>query len=121
MLYITVMKKGSNLDQIKLWTIVIFTVLVCFYVYYYITRFENKIIQIDDEFSFMSYKNGKNLVMDTNNNIYQVTEVFPLLHFNASEILGQLKAGNTYNVSGFGTRIPALMLYPIITQINHKM
>jgi hypothetical protein len=113
------MNKQMNMKkQIKVWVFLISIILALFYVYYFTSRFENKVITIDDEFSFMTQKSGKNLIMDTDKKIYQITEVYPLLHFDAAELLGTLKPGQTYNVSGFGIRIPVLMMYPIITKIN---
>lgn len=122
--YIMVIKDMNKLinkkqfKEIKMWLIVSSVLLACYYIYYFTTCFEKKTIQIDDEFYFMSKNNGKNLIMDTNNKIYQIANVIPLLHFKASEMLGQLKPGNTYTVSGFGTRIPVLNMFPIITKLH---
>ena len=91
--------------------------MVLFYSYYTFTRFHGKIIRIDNDNLLKASGSGnrsKNLISDTEGTLYRVTDVWPVLHFKSAEVLNTLKSGEKFVVSGYGTRVPALGLYPVI-------
>lgn len=90
---------------------------ITFYVYYFATRFTNKVIRIDNDNLMKASTSGnrsKNLVSDTDGTLYRVTDAWGVLHFRSAEVLNTLRTGEKFIVSGYGTRVPALGLYPVI-------
>lgn len=108
--------KLSKEQKIQLGLLV--TVLVIFYMYYHGTKFENREITIKKDNIFKAHeltKRTSNLVSTDTNEIYRVSSNFLILFFKSSEILSQLEEGQTYMISGYGSRIHWLGLYPQIT------
>lgn len=68
-------------------------------------------------------KNGKNgnsskyLVVDTDNNTYEVTDLFLKGKFNSTDIYNALEIGKTYKVKTSGKRIHFFSIYPNINEI----
>jgi len=104
--------------QTKMIVYVFVFILFLFYVYYFSTKFVNRIITIKDEFNFFINDGGVNLIQDTNNVIYRICDVSPILHFRSAEILATIQPQHTYTISGFGVRLP--YLYPIITKVSKR-
>jgi hypothetical protein len=101
---------------------IIILFLFVYYFYMKATKFE-KIITIKKEFTQPSESLRQkslfaNLIGDTNDNIYSITNNILLSHFTAAEKLLQIEPGKTYKISGYGTRIPFLFLYPNILEIK---
>ena len=62
----------------------------------------------------------KYLVFTEEGEVFQVTDEFLLLHFNASDLYGQLKDGGTYTVIVCSWRIPFFSKYRNIIEIKEK-
>lgn len=68
-------------------------------------------------------KNGKDgnsskyLVVDTDNNTYEVTDLFLKGKFNSTDIYNILEIGHTYRVEISGSRIRLFSMYPNINKI----
>ena len=105
----------------KMYLRLLVVALTVFYAYYYMTKFENREITIKKDDLFKAHSFGKrtsNLVSTDTNEIYRVSSNVLVLFFKASEVLSQLEEGETYRVSGYGSRISWLGLYPEITKVH---
>jgi hypothetical protein len=78
--------------------------------YFFFTKF-NRTIVVKEDFIIGSNKQILNLIRDTNDNLYLVDNKFMLLNFDAAEILAKIEKGKTYNITGYGIRLPFLDLY----------
>ncbi len=87
-----------------------------FYFYFFLTKF-SRIITVKDEFIEGQYRSIINIISDTENNVYQIKNKALLLKFNASELLSKIESGKSYQVQGYGLRIPFLNLYPNIIEV----
>ena len=101
-----------NTENLKLYGLFVTVLVTMFYVYYAMTRFENKKITIDND---KSGDRSQNLISDTDGTMYKVANAPLVFHFKSSEVLNTLKSGNTFVVSGYGSRVPVFGLYPVIT------
>tara|TARA_Y100000389_G_scaffold109924_1_gene107042 strand:+ start:22341 stop:22562 length:222 start_codon:yes stop_codon:yes gene_type:complete len=72
---------------------------------------------VKDEFIEGQYRSIINIISDTENNVYQIKNKALLLKFNASELLSTIESGKSYQVQGYGLRIPFLNLYPNIIEV----
>jgi len=59
-----------------------------------------------------------NFVIDMNDDVYVIDNRYVLLHFDAVNVMTNIKNNETYLVSGYGVRIPFLELYPNILKIK---
>ena len=68
-------------------------------------------------------KNGKSgdsskyLVVDEDNNTYEVTDLFLKGKFNSTDLYNILEIGHTYRVETSGSRIRLLSMYPNINKV----
>ena len=85
-------------------------------VLYSFTKFEKK-ITIKDKYTRYR-KNGSNYnVVDTDNNIYQIGNLWFFGDFNRAEDYNKLEVGQSYTVKGYGIRVPVLDMYKKIYEI----
>lgn len=100
----------------KMYGTIIAVLVVLFYVYFFSTRFSNRIITVKkDDIIKASGKYSQNLVGATNGSLYSVKSNPLILFFKSAEIMNQLEEGKTYMISGYGIRIPMINTYPQIT------
>lgn len=86
-------------------------------IYYFSTKF-TKTITIKDK-----YTNGMRntiiyTVVDTDNKIYQIDNVWFLFDFNKAENYNMIKLNSKYIVSGYGITIDMFSLYPTIYNLT---
>ena len=74
-------------------------------------------ITIKDKYVKNGSKSGKYLIVDSNNNAYQVTDLFFKGKFNSTDIYNQLEIGKTYRVEISGKRIHIFSMYQNINKI----
>lgn len=74
-------------------------------------------ITIKDKYIKNGSKSGKYLVVDTNNNTYQITDLTFKGKFNSTDIYNQLEIGKTYRVEISGKRIHIFSWYQNINKI----
>lgn len=114
----------DTLTEMNLYIMLAVVFVVVFYGYYLSTRFSNKVIEIDQQMLKASVSGNKNanLVSAKDGTIYKVTDSWLLLHFKSAEVLNTLtnKTSEIFYVSGFGSRVPALGLFPVITSAIAK-
>ena len=75
-------------------------------------------ITIKDKSILSNRSNSTYRIVDTNNNIYNVVNVWFIGDFNRSEDYYFVNIGQTYKVKGYGIRIDALGIYPSIYTIT---
>ena len=85
-------------------------------IFYYFTKFE-KIVIIKSKYLRKKGKRDQYMMSDVENNIYHVKNRILSLEFNEAEDWNLITIGKTYKISGYGTRIPFLGIYPIIIDI----
>ena len=110
------MKKNEILDfilkYIYLFILIIIVIIpaIINIVLYYITHFE-KTITIKDKYTrYRRYGSNYNIV-DENNTIYQVGNVWFKMNFDRAEDYNKLEKGKKYKVKGYGIRLPMLDTY----------
>ena len=91
---------------------VIFNILL-----YYTTHFE-KTITIKDKYTRYRRHGSNYNVVDENNNVYQVGNVWFKLDFNRAEDFAKLEKGKKYKVEGYGIRVPMIDMYKNIYQVD---
>ncbi len=96
-------------------TIIIFFIIIIIIniVYTYGTKFEKK-ITVKEINNLYVYKSSGNFLSDTNNNIYRISNSIFYLFFTSTELYEKIDPNKTYNIKGFGLRIPIIGLYPQI-------
>jgi|TARA_B100001093_G_C26140106_1_gene722948 hypothetical protein len=102
------------------WKIII-AIIVLFLIFnivlYFGTNF-TKDIKIKDKYIRYRRRGSNYNIVDSEGNIYQVNNVWFKGDFNRAEDYQLLEKGKTYNVTGYGIRIPMLDMYPNIYKIN---
>ena len=91
---------------------VIFNILL-----YYTTHFE-KTITIKDKYTRYRRHGSNYNVVDENNNVYQVGNVWFKLDFNRAEDYNKLEKGKKYKIEGYGIRLPMIDMYKNIYQVD---
>ena len=91
---------------------VIFNILL-----YYTTHFE-KTITIKDKYTRYRRHGSNYNVVDENNNIYQVGNVWFKFDFNRAEDYNKLEKGKKYKIEGYGIRLPMIDMYKNIYQVD---
>lgn len=106
-------------NEMNVYLVFFVVFVVVFYGYYLYTRFSNRMIEIDQSMlkASTSGQRSSNLISAKDGTLYKVMDAWMLLHFKSAEVLNVLtnKSAETFWVSGYGTRVPALGLYPVIT------
>lgn len=74
-------------------------------------------ITIKDKYVKNGSKSGKYLIVDSNNNTYQVTDLLFKGKFNSTDIYNQLEIGKTYRVKISGKRIHIFSMYQNINKV----
>tara|TARA_B110000858_G_C17587930_1_gene374322 strand:- start:264 stop:623 length:360 start_codon:yes stop_codon:yes gene_type:complete len=103
------------INRNSLWLLLgllIFTIVLNIF-YQYGTRFE-KVITVDEKYTYGKGSGNSQSVSDKDNNIYFVRNSIYFLHFSSLEVFNSLDTNRSYKINGFGIRVPALGLYPII-------
>jgi hypothetical protein len=86
---------------------------ILYAIYSYTTYFE-KTITIKEKDSLKNGKHGKNVVADSEGNIYSISNAIAYLFFTSTELYANLEEGKKYKITGFGQRIPLLNMFPSI-------
>tara|TARA_B110000027_G_C15839697_1_gene177869 strand:- start:48 stop:401 length:354 start_codon:yes stop_codon:yes gene_type:complete len=117
------MKKNNLINVLikNYYILVIIIILIIIFIIplilYYTTHFEKK-ITIKDKYTRYR-KGGSNYnIVDMENNIYQIGNVWFKFDFNRAEDYNKLEKNKTYNIKGYGIRIPILDMYKNIYYVN---
>jgi hypothetical protein len=105
----------NDLKTYFYWIVIIFVIISIIGIIYALSTPFTKKITLKDKYLRGSDR-GRSvyMVVDTDNNIYQLADVWYRGEFNmANDYIG-LEVGKTYNVTGYGLRIHFLSKYPYI-------
>lgn len=115
------MKKFFNFIYLHRFNIIILLILLSSIIFnivlYYTTHFEKNITVKDKYTRYRKYGSNYNVV-DENNNVYQVGNVWFKLDFDRAEDYNKLEKGKKYKVKGYGIRLPMIDMYKNIYQID---
>lgn len=78
----------------------------------------NKKITIKDKYIRYRKRSSNYHIVDSEDNIYLVDNLWFLGDFNRAEDYNKLEKGKSYNISGYGYRLGMLDMYPKIYKIN---
>ena len=90
---------------------IIFTILQI--LYYSLTKF-TKTITIKDKYTNSNRNTIIYTIVDSDNKIYNIENVWFLFDFNKGENYNMIKVNSTYIVSGYGFTIDMFSLYPTV-------
>jgi len=99
------------------WLIVIITYILISALYTYLTPFQRR-ITVKEKYNYAS-GGGKSLkvrnsIYTTDGEIYVFSNSLWRWFFRSAELLLSVEVNKTYDVKGFGVRIPILGLFPVI-------
>ena len=97
--------------------LILFSSIIFNIVLYYTTHFE-KTITIKDKYTRYRRHGSNYNIVDENNNVYQVDNVWFKLNFDRSERYNKLEKGKKYKVEGYGIRIPMIDIYKNIYKVD---
>lgn len=78
-------------------------------------------ITIKDKYVKNESESGKYLVVDENNNTYEITDMLFKGKFNSTDLYNQLEINRTYKVKVTGYRINIISMYPNINEIVEEI
>lgn len=84
---------------------------------YIFTKF-NKKITVKDKYIRYRRKSSNYHIVDSEDNIYLVDNLWFTGDFNRAEDYNKLEKGKSYDISGYNLRVPVLDMYPKIYKIN---
>lgn len=96
-----------------MYTLLLFGFMFLSVLYVYFFPFE-RTIKIKDKSNYASGKSLFNTISDSQNNVYEVANAWPLLHFRAAEVFSKLESHKTFKIRGYGLRISFIGLFPNI-------
>tara|TARA_B100000795_G_scaffold123511_1_gene92053 strand:- start:225 stop:563 length:339 start_codon:yes stop_codon:yes gene_type:complete len=84
---------------------------------FYATKFETE-ITIKNKYIRPRRRGANYMVVDENDTLYMVNNLWFIGDFNRAEDWTKIKVGSKYKVKGYSGRVPALDIYPIIYNIK---
>ena len=105
---------------IKLFLLIIVLPIVIKYIYFTLTSFETKLTITHKYKKYNSPDNDYDdllILVDDNNNKYNVTNLFFKFDFNKEEDWNYLQINKSYKVKGYGFEIPTIGIYKNIYEI----
>jgi len=94
--------------------IIIFIIFIILQILYYsLTKF-TKTITIKDKYTNSNRNTIIYTIVDSDNKIYNIENVWFLFDFNKGENYNMIKVNSTYVVSGYGFTIDMFSLYPTV-------
>ena len=100
--------------NIKLLFIVLFIILLILI----FTRFEKEITVKFKYTIHSSFGKSKYYIVDTNNNVYQITDNLLLFQFNKKNNYDLININQKYKIIGYSFRINSLKIYPKIYDLK---
>tara|TARA_Y100000389_G_C17129621_1_gene349558 strand:+ start:46 stop:396 length:351 start_codon:yes stop_codon:yes gene_type:complete len=97
--------------------LIIFSSIIFNMILYYTTHFE-KTITIKDKYTRYRRHGSNYNIVDENNNVYQVDNVWFKLNFDRAERYNKLEKGKKYKIEGYGIRLPMIDIYKNIYQVD---
>ena len=100
---------------IKIFICLVIIYLITHIIYYNVTYFEKK---ITIKKKYQRFQEESYMVVDNNNNIYNIDNLWWKFDFNKAEDWNLLKKNETYIVKGYGMRVGMLNYYPYINTVE---
>lgn len=113
---------NNNINLVFNITIIIVMVSI-FAVTSYIYEYSNSrelIIEVKDKYVKNNDNNDKYIIIDTENNAYEITDLFFIWKFNSTDIYSSLEIGKAYKISITGIRCRIFSKYPNINKVESK-
>ena len=82
------------------------------------TRFEKEITVKSKYTIHSSFGKSKYYIVDTNNNVYQITDNLLLFQFNKKNNYDLININQKYKIIGYSFRINSLKIYPKIYDLK---
>ena len=114
---INAMNGQNQFDKIMMYMYITLLIVTVYYFYYFITKFE-RIIKVKKIYMLGEHKITSNIISDSENKIYKISNQPLLWSFDSAEILSGLNSNKQYSIKGFGVRVPFLGLYEHIIDIQ---
>jgi len=108
----------ETLYEIKYLILFFIILLLLKPIIYFFTKF-NKKITIKDKYIRYRRSSSNYHIVDKENNIYLIDNLWFVGDFNRAEDYNKLQKGKTYDISGYSFRVPFLDMYPKIYKINN--
>mgnify|MGYP001181914889 FL=1 len=108
----------ETLYEIKYLILFFIILLLLKPIIYFFTKF-NKKITIKDKYIRYRRSSSNYHIVDKENNIYLIDNLWFVGDFNRAEDYNKLQKGITYDISGYSFRVPFLDMYPKIYKINN--
>lgn len=104
-------------DNFAVLFLLLFVILSAFYTY--LTPFSKR-ITVSEKYNYAT-GSGKSLsvrnsIYTSDNEVYVISNSLWRWFFRSAELLLSIQVGKTYDVKGFGLRIPILGLFPVIIE-----
>ena len=96
--------------------LIIILMIILNIILYYTTQFE-KTITIKDKYTRYRRVSSNYNIVDEENTIYQVDNVWFKFDFDRAEDYNKLEKGKKYKVKGYGIRLPVFDIYKIIYEV----
>lgn len=87
-------------------------------IYFDYSNVEQTTIQVKDKYVKYKISSDKYIVIDSNNNAYQITDLLFIWKFNSTDIYNLLEIGQTYKITTSGYRIRIFSSYPNINKVE---
>ena len=115
------MKKENGISLVSLCaTLIVIMIFVGIFYICFIGYFnkQNITITVKDKYIKNYKESSKYLIVDEENNTYQITDLLFKGKFNSTDIYNQLEEGKTYKIETTGYRIPIFSSYQNINKIE---
>ena len=101
---------------------IVFISIIYIYCIMPYTNNQEIVITVKDKYIKAEYSNNNSqqryLVVDTDNNTYEVTDLFFRGKFNSTDLYNLLEKGNKYKIEISGNRLHFLSRYPNINKVS---
>ena len=115
------MKKENGITLVSLCiTLIVIMIFIGIFYICFIGYFnkQNLTITIKDKYIKNYKESSRYLIVDEENNTYQITDLLFKGKFNSTDIYNQLEEGRTYKIETTGYRIPIFSSYQNINKIE---
>lgn len=103
-------------------TVIVFICLIIFGLFFITTYkyWNNQTIEIEVKDKFVKEVDSRDIYMivDTNNNTYEITDMFFKWKFNSTDLYNELEIGHKYKVETSGFRVHIFSHYKNINKIE---
>lgn len=110
------------MDTIRGLVLIIVSIMIIIFSVWFVvlpyTNAEETNITVAEKYVKNYKTQSKYMIVDTNNNTYEITDLNLKLKWNSADLYAELKEGNTYKIKTTGKRIRLLSMYKNINQIE---